>query len=64
MDSRTIFSAEVPRNEADHEIVIGEVKRNHTRINLHTLEEKAANIISKRKDWHVKFVALSLADMQ
>ena len=51
-------------NEADHEIVIGEVKRNHTRINLHTLEEKAANIISKRKDWHVKFVALSLADMQ
>lgn len=50
-------------NEADREIVFGEVKRNSRRIDLHGLEEKAVNIISKRKDWHIEFVALSLDDI-
>ncbi len=50
-------------NEADGEIIIGEVKRNLRRIDLHRLEEKAANIISKRREWRVEFVALSLDDM-
>lgn len=50
-------------NEADREIVIGEVKRNPKRIDLHGLEEKSVKIISKRKGWHIEYVALSLEDM-
>lgn len=50
-------------NEAEREIVIGEVKRNSRRISLHTLEQKSQNIVSKRKDWHIEYVALSLDDM-
>lgn len=50
-------------NEADREIVIGEVKRNPRRIDMHSLEEKSANIVAKRKGWHTEFVALSLDDM-
>ena len=50
-------------NEADREIVIGEVKRNSRRIDLHGLEEKSAAIVSKRKGWHIEYVALSLDDM-
>ena len=50
-------------NEADREIVIGEVKRNARRIDLHGLEEKSRAIISKRKGWHIEFVALLLDDM-
>lgn len=33
-------------NEADREIVIGEVRRNPRRIDLHGMEEKSQNIIS------------------
>lgn len=51
-------------NEADKEIVIGEVKRNPGRINLHKLEEKSQTIIQKKKGWTVSFVALSLDDMK
>lgn len=50
-------------NEADHEIVIGEVKRNPSRIDLHGLENKSANITSKRHGWHFTYAALSLDDM-
>lgn len=51
-------------NEVDREIVIGEVKRNARRIDLHALEEKSKNILSKRKGWHIGYVALSLDDMK
>lgn len=51
-------------NEADHHMVIGEVKRNPKRIDLHKLEEKSTNIIRKLKDWKIEYVALSLDDMQ
>ena len=51
-------------NEADREMVIGEVKRNPRRIDLHGLEEKAVNIVSRRRGWHVEYVALSLDDME
>lgn len=51
-------------NEAEREIVIGEVKRNSRRIDLHGLEEKSANIASKRKGWHIEYVALSLDNMK
>ncbi len=50
-------------NEAECEIVIGEVKRNPSRINLHDLEDKSANISSKRKGWRIEYAALSLDDM-
>jgi len=50
-------------NEAEREIVIGEVKRNPSRINLHDLEDKSANITSKRKGWRIEYAALSLDDM-
>lgn len=53
----------VALNEAEREIVIGEVKRNPRHINLHTLEQKSQNIVSKRKGWHMEYVALSLDDM-
>ncbi len=50
-------------NEADKEIVIGEVKRNKRRIDLHKLEEKSSKIAEKRKGWAIGFTSLSLADM-
>lgn len=50
-------------NEAEREIVIGEVKRNPDRINLHKLEEKSEVISNKKKDWDISYVALSLSDM-
>ncbi len=50
-------------NEADREIVIGEVKRNKRRIDLRKLEQKAQQIVQKRKGWAVSFTALSLDDM-
>lgn len=51
-------------NEADREIVIGEVKRNARRIDLHRLEAKAANIAMKRRGWKITYKALSLTDME
>lgn len=50
-------------NEAEREIVIGEVKRNPKRINLHALEDKAANIRAKQVGWRIEYAALSLEDM-
>ncbi|MDE5975505.1 MAG: ATPase [Muribaculaceae bacterium] len=50
-------------NDSDHEIIIGEVKRNPDRISLHGIEEKSVNILSKRKGWQMRYVALSLKDM-
>ena len=50
-------------NESEKEIVIGEIKRNPRRIDLHTLEAKAANIANKRRDWKISYTALSLDDM-
>lgn len=51
-------------NEADRELVIGEVKRNPRRIDLHVLEEKSRNIVAKRKGWKVTYAALSLENMR
>ena len=50
-------------NEAAREIVIGEVKRNPRRIDLHGLEQKSNKIVSKRNGWHIGYAALSLDDM-
>jgi len=53
----------IAANDADKEIVIGEIKRNHKRIDLHRLEEKSAVITRRHKDWSISFVALSLDNM-
>lgn len=50
-------------NEADKEVVVGECKRNHKRISLNVLQEKAANIQAKQKKFSYHFVGLSLEDM-
>lgn len=50
-------------NETEREIVIGEVKRNPRRIDLHALEHKAEAIAAHRKGWRIEYVALSLDDM-
>lgn len=50
-------------NEADREIVIGEIKRNKRRIDLLTLEHKAESIVQKQKGWKIGYTALSLDDM-
>lgn len=51
-------------NEADRQIVIGEVKRNASRINLHKLEEKSMNIKLKKPTWTFTYLPLSLDDMK
>lgn len=50
-------------NDADREIVIGEVKRNKHRIDLHKLEQKSECIRQKMHGWNIGFVALSIDDM-
>lgn len=50
-------------NEADREIVIGEVKRTKSRIDLHKLETKSKSICRKQKGWKIGYVGLSLDDM-
>ena len=51
-------------NEADREIIIGEIKRNKNRIDLHKLEVKSETICRKQKGWKVGYVGLSLDDME
>ncbi len=50
-------------NEADHEVIIGECKRNPKRISLNVLKEKAAKILAKQKLYTFRFVELSLDNM-
>lgn len=50
-------------NETNREIVIGEVKRNKRRIDMHRLEQKYEAIAQKKKGWLLRFAALSLDDM-
>lgn len=50
-------------NEADKEIIIGEVKRNPRRIDMHKLEQKATTIVNRQKGWQIGYVGLSLSDM-
>lgn len=50
-------------DEAEKEIVIGEVKRNPEKINLQQLKEKAAAIVNHHKNWTISFVGLSMRDI-
>ena len=51
-------------NDADRKLVIGEVKRNPTRIDMYRLKEKSTEILNKRKDWNIEYIGLSLSDMK
>lgn len=50
-------------NDTEKSIVIGEIKRNPDKIDLHVLEEKAASIVAHHKKWSVSYIGLSMKDM-
>ena len=50
-------------NEADKELVIGEIKRNPEKISLSEVKDKAQSIVQHHKKWDIKYVGLSLGDM-
>ena len=50
-------------NEADKELVLGEIKRNQEKIDLAELKSKAQGIVLHHKKWVVTYVGLSLLDM-
>ena len=50
-------------NEADKELVLGEIKRNPDKINLSEIEEKSKGIILHHKKWDISYIGLSFKDM-
>lgn len=50
-------------NENEKRIVIAECKRNHDKINVSALKDKAKSIASHHKNWTFEYSALSLLDM-
>ena len=50
-------------DDNEKEMVIAEVKRNPRKINLSELERKSTGIVSLKKKYNVKYLALSLEDM-
>lgn len=50
-------------NDLEKQLLIGEVKRNRTRINLHILENKATEIAKRYTDYKIEYRAFSPEDM-
>lgn len=50
-------------NDFEKKLLIGEVKRNQTRINLHVLENKAVVIAQQYGDYQIDYCGFSLKDM-
>ena len=50
-------------NEAEKELVLGEIKRNPEKINLAEVKEKAKGIVLHHKKWDIRYIGLSLEDM-
>lgn len=50
-------------NDFEKRLLIGEVKRNKERINLHVLENMAEEIVKKYANYRVEYQGLSLEDM-
>lgn len=50
-------------NDFEKRLLIGEVKRNKERINLHILENKATEIARKYADYQIEYKGFSLEDM-
>lgn len=51
-------------NDFKKRLLIGEVKRNRERINLHILENKAAEIVKKYTDYQIEYQGFSLEDLE
>ena len=51
-------------NDFEKRLLIGEVKRNRERINLHILENKAAEIVQKYTDYQIEYQGFSLEDLE
>ena len=51
-------------NDFEKRLLIGEVKRNRERINLHILENKAAEIVKKYTDYQIEYQGFSLEDLE
>ena len=51
-------------NEAEKELVIGEIKRNPEKINLSGLKEKAQGIVLHHRKWDISYVGLSMKDVK
>lgn len=50
-------------NDTEKSIVIGEIKRNPEKIDLHVLEKKAVSIVAHHKKWSVSYIGLSMKDI-
>lgn len=51
-------------DEADKELVLGEIKRNPEKISIAELKEKAQGIVLHHKKWNIRYIGLSLEDMK
>ena len=50
-------------NEVEKHLVVAECKRQAKRIDMKTLQDRAADIIAKHRRWHIELKGLSLEDM-
>lgn len=50
-------------NEADKELILGEIKRNPDKIKLSEVKEKAKGIVLHHKKWGISYIGLSLDKM-
>ena len=50
-------------NEANRELILGEIKRNPNKIKLAEVQEKAQGIILHHNKWNIRYIGLSLKDM-
>ncbi len=50
-------------NDFEKRLLIGEVKRNRERINLHALENKSEEIRKRYADYHIEYKAFSFSEM-
>lgn len=51
-------------NDFEKRLLIGEVKRNRERINLHILENKAVEIVKRYTDYQIEYRDFSLEDLE
>ena len=50
-------------NEADKELVLGEIKRNPEKISIAVLRERAKGIVLHHQKWDIRYLGLSMEDM-
>lgn len=50
-------------NEADKELILGEIKRNPDKIKISEVEEKAKGIVLHHRKWNISYIGLSINEM-